>query len=407
MRADRLSTHPETVKRNFIVSTNNIWANEWSDPIYFDFDGIDPSLFFDGAKVYMQGSAQPGINMFEIDLLTGEKLSPERTIWSGSGGLYPEGPHTYKRNEWYYLMISEGGTHENHMVTMARAKDIWGPYEMCPSNPILTSRGTSQYIRHVGHCDVFEDDEGKWWGVFLGVRKDSSGRHILGRETFITSGRWDGEWLTFDRVELNPTHLRRSEGRTDLCAAPNADLLYIRDPDLSKYDISNSGTQVTLTASKTDLSHPTLSPTFVGKRQRRLSGESTVTFRRPSGVSESARLKAGLACYKDEHRYARVFYQPSTSEIVFQLVNNAQKTTMTKRRTIHLFEELTLQMTYTEQGYRLSYRDERGSEEGFTHIASLDALALTDTDFVGPVIGVFAVSEDDGPVVAFTNLSIE
>ncbi|KAK4862073.1 hypothetical protein LT330_003211 [Penicillium expansum] len=409
IRADKLSADPKAVKKNFIVSTKDIWANEWSDPVYFDFDGIDPSLFFDGDKVYAQGAGEPGISLFEIDLLTGEKISPERTIWPGSGGLYPEGPHIYKRNEWYYLMISEDGTHENHMVTMARSKDIWGPYEGCPNNPILTARGTSEYIQHVGHCDAFEDGEGNWWSVCLAVRKDSSGRQIMGRETFLTSGRWDEEWLSFDRVQrnLNPTYSTRPEACRDLSTEPNVDFVYIRDPDLSKYNISNSGTQVTLTASKIDLPHPTQSPTFVGKRQRRLSGESIVTLRHSSSVPEPTKLKAGLACYKDEHRYARVFYEAASSEVVFELVNHAQKTTRTEKHTVPSFEELTLRMTYTEQSYTISYRAWSGSDEGFTQIASIDTLALTAVDFVGTVIGIFAVSEDDGPVVEFTNLSIE
>ncbi|KAJ5737233.1 Concanavalin A-like lectin/glucanases superfamily [Penicillium malachiteum] len=407
IRADISSLDSNSVKQNFILSAKDIWANEWSDPVYFDFHGIDPSLFFDDGKVYVQGAAAQGISMFEINLLTGERISPERTIWTGSGGLYPEGPHIYKRNEWYYLMISEDGTHENHMVTMARSKDIWGPYETCPNNPILTARGTSEYIQHVGHCDAFEDGEGKWWGVSLGVRKASNGSCILGRETFLTSGRWDKEWLTFDMVKLIPTDPVRREGTYDLSAAPNVDFVYIRDADLSKYDISNDGTQVTLTASRTDLSHPSLSPTFVGKRQRRLTGESIVTLRHPSGVSALDKLKAGLVCYKDEHRYIRLFYEASNSEIVFEFLNNAQKTVNTEKHTIHSFEQLTLRMTYTEQSYWLSYRADTSSDKGFTHIASVDALQLTDRDFVGPVLGIFAVSEDDGPVVKFTDFSVK
>lgn len=79
--------------------------------------------------------------------------------------------------------------------------------------------------------------------------------------------------------------------------------------------------------------------------------ESIVTIYRQSGVSESAKVKAGLACYEDEHRYARVFYEASSSEVVSELVNNAQKI----RRTVHSLQELTRRMTYTERGYTLFY----------------------------------------------------
>jgi len=137
---------------NFIVSTTDIWSGQWSDAIPFSFQGIDPSIFFDSdGKSYIQGSAAPGpmtrIHLFEIDLRTGEKLSEEKEIWKGTGGEYPEGPHLYKKDEWYYVVISEGGTFEGHMITVARSRDIWGPYEAFERNPILTARDTREYIR--------------------------------------------------------------------------------------------------------------------------------------------------------------------------------------------------------------------------------------------------------------------
>jgi beta-xylosidase len=140
------------VAKNFIVSTTDIWSGVWSDPVYFEFDGIDPSIFFDDdGKSYMQGSASPGpmtkIHLFEIDLQTGKKLSEEKKIWDGTGGIYPEGPHMYKKDSWFYIMISEGGTCEGHMITVARSKNIWGPYEPFQQNPILTARDTTEYIR--------------------------------------------------------------------------------------------------------------------------------------------------------------------------------------------------------------------------------------------------------------------
>ena len=32
---------------NFIVSTTDVLAGKWSDPVRFNFNGIDPDLFFD------------------------------------------------------------------------------------------------------------------------------------------------------------------------------------------------------------------------------------------------------------------------------------------------------------------------------------------------------------------------
>ena len=397
---------------NFVVSSTDIWSGEWSDPVPFDFHGIDPSILFDDdGKVYIQGSRSPGpytkINQFEVDLKTGQKLSDEKTIWGGSGGIYPEGPHMYKSNGWYYLMISEGGTHEGHMITMARSKDIWGSYEPCPNNPILTACGTDEYIRYTGHCDTFQDDKMQWWGTCLGVRKDTGGRFVMGRESFLTRGTWDGDWLSFQRVKLNPEGLARQSDAEALSAVPNVDYLYIRDPDLRNYRMEN-GSPVALTASSADLSHPETSPSFVGKRQRLLDGKSSVTFPQVSKDWAAAKLRCGIACYKDEHRYVRIYYDASVGGLTTEVINNAKKIHRIEHHSLgSAVDSLSLRITYTEQEYRLFYETKPASDDGWNCLAVIDTLDVTDPDFVGPVIGVFAVCESEGSEVDFCDLQIE
>lgn len=79
------------------------------------------------------------ISLFEIDLSTGTKLSKEQIVWKGTGGNCPEDPHIYKKDCFYYLLISEYGTFKDHMITVARSSNIWGPYESHEKNPILTA----------------------------------------------------------------------------------------------------------------------------------------------------------------------------------------------------------------------------------------------------------------------------
>lgn len=421
---------PRDTTENFVVSTHDIWAGQWSDPVYFQFSGIDPSLFCDDdGKVYIQGSAAPGpytkIKQFQIDLATGAALSEERLLWGGTGGIYPEGPHMYKRHGFYYLLISEGGTHEGHMITTARARDIWGPYEACPNNPILTAKGTDEYIRYTGHCDVLEDDQGQWWGVCLGVRKDAGGRFIMGRESFLTRGQWDGDWLSLERVKSNPAGVVREatteNGPLATTATPNIDFLYIRDAHLDNYKLSDdgsgSGSAVTLTSTPVDITAPHASPTFVGKRQRRLAGQTSVTFSTVNAETlkewSSAGLKCGLAVFKDEHRYTRIFLDTSGDKpsIVFELVNNAQKISRTSQHDLPDLTEgsaLSLRIAYTEQEYRLLYSASTGKGTSeWTSLDVVDTLQLTDPDFVGPVIGVFATSASGNINVHLTGLSIE
>ncbi|KAF7553594.1 hypothetical protein G7Z17_g3522 [Cylindrodendrum hubeiense] len=404
--------HPggEDVSENFIVTTQDVWKGEWSDPTYFDFKGIDPSILFDGDKAYIQGSAAPGpltkINLFEIDLSTGKKLSEERTIWGGTGGIYPEGPHLYKRNGWYYLMISEGGTHEGHMITMARSRDVWGPYDPCPNNPILTARDTNEYIQYTGHCDAFQDETGQWWGVCLGVRKDEGGRFIMGRETFLTRGNWDGEWLSFETVKSHIDNLPPKDGSAALSAVANVDYLYIRDANLGNYEIDK--TSIALTTSPVDISHPETSPTFIGKRQRKLHGQSDATIRSVSDNWHATKLRSGIACYKDEHRYVRIFYDASDSAVVFELINNAKKLAQMERHILDKVpEELALRIEYTEKEYRLMYKVGGGLDENWICLGTTDTLNMTGPDFVGPVIGIFAVAETSGLKLDFQDFRVD
>lgn len=44
-----------------------------------------------------------------------------------------------------------------------------GPYELGPQNP-LWRNGVEDEIQNTGHCDLVEDEKGRWWAVSLGVR---------------------------------------------------------------------------------------------------------------------------------------------------------------------------------------------------------------------------------------------
>lgn len=392
--------------QNFIITCKDIWAGEWSDPVTFDFAGIDPSIFWDDdGKVYIQGSRGPGpktkINQFEIELATGRRLSEEKTLWEGTGGKYPEGPHLYKNDGWYYVEISEGGTHEGHAVTIARSENVWGPYEPCPHNPILTARETNEYIQYTGHCDVFQDQEGRWWGVCLGVRKDPEGRLVLGRETFITPAEWKDGWLALERVQLNPTGLSPSEGSEPFSAALGVDWLYIRDVNLENYR-RPSDSAATLTATPIDLSHPEVSPSFTGKRQRKLAGQSTANLTTPAAGSQ---IRAGLAVYKDEHRWVRILFDSGKSRVVYELRNGAKAISKDAYQDVSVppATKLKLQIQYSEKQYRFLF----DAGQGLSTLATTDTLDMTGTDFVGPVIGVFAVAEQHGTEVVFDDITIE
>lgn len=86
-------------------------------------------------------------------------------IWKGAvkGVIWPEGPHLYKIDGYYYLMHAEGGTGPEHSISIARSKKLFQWFEGCPRNPIFTHRnlGKNYPVIYAGHGDLVEDGKGE------------------------------------------------------------------------------------------------------------------------------------------------------------------------------------------------------------------------------------------------------
>jgi alpha-N-arabinofuranosidase len=185
-----MTTTNSTGRGNFVVRASDP-AGAWSDPVWVDQPGIDPSLYFEDDGTVLYTTADGGALQSSIDLDTGKLLKPAVVTWTGTGGRYPEAPHLLRRGDWYYLMLAEGGTENGHMVTMARSKSAWGPFEACARNPLLTHRHLKSPIQMTGHADVVRAHDGSDWMVLLGTRpRGYPNCYHLGRETFLTPIRW-------------------------------------------------------------------------------------------------------------------------------------------------------------------------------------------------------------------------
>ncbi|KAM3421359.1 hypothetical protein BST61_g1756 [Cercospora zeina] len=198
-----------------LFKTSDPFTNAaWSQPVLFDAPTIDPDLFWDDdGRLYM---AYMGIGLTELNANTGE-LGEETRIWNGTGGVWPEGPHIYKRNDWYYLLIAEGGTALNHMVTIARSRNIKGPYEAYENNPILSNANTTEYFQTVGHADLFQDQNGRWWGSALATRSGPEWEvYPMGREAVLYPASWDGDWPVLNPVRGVMTGWPLPSGATEL-----------------------------------------------------------------------------------------------------------------------------------------------------------------------------------------------
>lgn len=274
-------TTNDTTHQNFYVYTDDIYG-EWSEPIYVAQGGIDPSLYFENGRTFFMSNGvddegKSGVIQCEINIETGEKLTAGKCIWQGSGGRYLESPHLYKIGDYYYLMAAEGGTEYGHMITYARSKSVWGPFENYPNNPVITNRNKAPFIiQGIGHGDLVQDHGGKWHILCLGFRQIHMWMpyHNLGREVFLIPAQFDENgWFTAgadgtcaESYELDGdfAQLERKSYNFDN-TDPKIDWCYLRHPHTENYELADKkailhGTDVTLD----DVD----SPTFIGIRQR-------------------------------------------------------------------------------------------------------------------------------------------
>lgn len=191
--------------RNYLVTTDDI-CGEWSEPVYLNGSGFDPSLFHDDDGrswfVNMQFDYRPwnirfgGIVIQEYSKEERKLIGEPKNIFVGTTRRVTEAPHIYKKDGYYYLFCAEGGTKYDHCETVVRSKNILGPYELSPYSPLITSKPYPRNpLQKAGHASLVEGADGKWYLAHLCGRPVGEERCcILGRETAIQEVVWENGW---------------------------------------------------------------------------------------------------------------------------------------------------------------------------------------------------------------------
>lgn len=223
---------------NYLATADAI-DGPWSEPVYLNSSGFDPSLFHDddgrkwlvnlewddrasgeGPADHPGGPELPGpIVLQEYDPVLQRLVGPRTRIFNGATDMgCMEAPHLYKREGQYHLMVAEGGTGFGHAVTTARSTSVAGPYENNPHNPVITSitemfneRGVCDStkphrfnpaapLQKAGHGCLVESPDGTPYVAHLCARPLPGGiKCLLGRETAIQRCVWtDDGWLKHD-----------------------------------------------------------------------------------------------------------------------------------------------------------------------------------------------------------------
>lgn len=398
-----MTTTNDTTRQNFYIWTDDIYG-EWSDPIYVDQGGIDPDLYFeDGRTFFMSNGVDDngigGIVQCEIDIRSGKKLSPSRSIWQGTGGRYLESPHMYKINGTYYLLAAEGGTEYGHMVTYARGESVTGPFEPYPLNPVLTNRNLGGYeLQGVGHSDLIQDDEGNWWLFHLGFRQIGQWLtyHHLGREVFLapvtfgedgwfTAGHHGTTLTSFETDRIPDTVVQQEKKNytfenTDW----NLDWCYLRHPAVDNYQLEQD--KLTLTGTEVTLDVPA-SPTFIGIRQRDFEAVISCEVKLSSG-------EAGITLYMDEqHHYDLAIRKHGAQYSVIERLNIGDIKSIEHEIELGANNQATLVIKASHEPYSFFLQSE--GDDILLGTAQTKYLSSEVAGgFTGVVIGLYATGAD-------------
>lgn len=357
----------DAMGRGTLVFTATDPAGPWSDGLAIEGAvGIDQDLAWDeDGTAYLTYSGldtvtgnmgeHRGILQVRVDLENGKALEEPRSVWSGTGLMFPEAPHLYRHGDYWYLMIAEGGTERGHSVSIARGTSPAGPFENNPANPVLSARSTDRPIQNTGHGDLVQTPDGGWAMVLLGMRPKGMTRAFsaLGRETFITPVTWEDGWPVVEPVILNP---RPGSGFEDSFADQELDGGWIAVRRFPATFASTADSRLTLTGDGSGLDDPR--PAFLGRRQQHQV--ETISALVDTGSSSGQGSAGGLAVRYDEAHHYSI---------------ELNGTTVTARARISSIEQ---SWTHPAPGGPLELRIETRQPDsglGFGHLSS-DTIAL-------------------------------
>lgn len=400
-------TTNDTIHRNFYVYTDDIHG-EWSEPILVEQDGIDPSLFFEGDKVYFISNGYDHergcgcIQMCEIDIATGKKKSETKPLWYGTGGRFVEAPHLYKFGGYYYLLDAEGGTEYGHMVNYVRSKSMWGPFTPFPQNPALTNRNLGGYLlQGAGHGDLLEDKYGNWWFVHLAFRQIDSWLtyHHLGRETCLVPVTWKDGWfylgdgtsrLEYDLPDRPEVEQKLDFSRTFETLEEKKDWCFLRNYRPECYQFRKDGLR--LTGMPDTLFEKGL-PTMAAVRQTAFQEDISCT------VTSSCR-EAGITIYMDELHHYDLYCTDEGTAVLRLTIGCISK----EMKTVPVDGAAALHIRATAYGYSFAVRSgDTQTEMGFADTRYLSSEVAG--GFTGVMIGLYAVDKA-GRTADFTDLHL-
>ena len=227
----------QQIMHNYLVTAPDI-TGPWSEPVKLFSGGYDPDLYIEDERFYIvyagfdyrraltlhnrkssfreawniiRRDGKRGLDPFsgiflqEFNPDTWTPIGSRQLLFAGTGRTVPEGPHIKKHAGYYYLLIAEGGTTYNHCTSLLRSKNLTGPYELDPENPLMSSTTHPDHpIQKAGHADWVTTPDGEWYLVHLMSRPVDKKYSLLGRETALQKVIWQDGWLRLAHGSSQP-----------------------------------------------------------------------------------------------------------------------------------------------------------------------------------------------------------
>ncbi|SEW23959.1 alpha-N-arabinofuranosidase [Chryseobacterium wanjuense] len=417
---------------NMVVKTKDP-AKGWSEVQKLNFDGIDPSIFFDDdgkayivhndapPKVTEQYNGHRVIKMWDYDLEKDQVVAGSDKIIVNGGvdlsqkPIWIEGPHLYKKNGKYFLMCAEGGTGGNHSEVIFMSDSPKGPFVPAMNNPILTQRyfpkDRKDKVDWAGHADLVETPNGQYYGVFLAIRPNVNNRVNSGRETFILPVDWSGTYPVFQNglVPMKPK-LKVPEGVKNQTGQngffPNGNFTYsdkltdknldyrwiaMRGPRENFINISKNGVKI----NPFETNIKALAP--VSALFHRLQHEDFETSVTLDFKPKSEKELAGITCYQSE-RFNYVFGITKKDKDYYIVLERTEKgeSKLIASEKISLSKTVRLQVVGEKDEYNFNYSLDGKNFKNLGGSVSGDILS-TDVagGFTGSLIGLYSTSSND------------
>lgn len=407
---------------NFVITATDP-AGPWSDPIWLPFEGIDPSIYWEGDRAFIVNNRAPAeppryeghraIWLQEYDWRAGKMIGDSTEIVDAGTNpaerpIWIEGPHLFKKDGFYYLIAAQGGTDANHSEVVFRSQHLRGRYVPFAGNPILTQRDLPPDRPHpvssAGHADFVQTQKGDWWATFLATQPYADDLYNTGRETFLLPVIWRNGWPRIlakgqpvplaapapDLPAQEPTTTPTTGDFSYVDDFDEAELppqwIGLRTPKRPFYQLSNGALLLDPGAPLGDLQR---APAFIGRRQQHAIATISTTMRFDPDQDGD---RAGLAAVQSDRSY--VFFGVTriggVPKIALYSRDAADTDTLLASAPIDPSGPIELTMHIDGGTLSVSYR-----VNGEAHVLASGASAtLLSTEraggFVGTILGLYA-----------------